>query len=178
MPLKLKNTEKRFGLVAVSLHWLIAILISSMLALGLYMTNFPKDAEKFQLYGWHKAFGILALGLIVLRVIWRLINITPQLYLPRLEKIAAYAMHWSLYVVMMAMPLTGWLMSSAAGRPVSFFGLFTLPNLMQPNKAWQHFFASAHGWLAYALIAMIIIHTLAALKHYFIDKDDILQRML
>ncbi|RUR11128.1 cytochrome b [Legionella sp. km772] len=142
------------------------------------MTDLPIGIQKLKLYGLHKAFGILVLILAILRIIWRLSNKTPSLNIPKLELIAARLAHLALYILMLAMPISGWLMSSAAGLAPSFFGLFTLPNLVAPNDELREWFAFVHEWLAYGLIAIISVHTLAALKHHFIDKDDILRRMI
>ncbi len=176
--MKLKNNETHFGLIAILFHWLMALLIIGLLGVGLYMVNLPIGLEKLKLYGFHKEFGILVLSLAILRIIWRLSNKTPILNIPKLERIAARLAHLGLYFFMLAMPITGWFMSSAAGLPPSFFGLFTLPSLVAPNDELMKLFAFAHQWLAYGLIALIVVHTLAALKHHFIDKDDILKRMI
>lgn len=176
--MRVKNTSERFGIVAIALHWVIAFLIIGMLALGLYMVNLPTGLEKLKLYGWHKEYGLLILSLAIVRITWRIINKTPQLMLPWWEKLAAYSVHWAFYGFMFAMPITGWLISSAAGIRVSFFGLFTLPNLIEPNQQSLNFFAWCHESLGYALIVTIIIHVMAALKHHFINKDDILRRMM
>lgn len=172
------NTTTRFGLVTIVLHWLIALLIIGLLALGLYMVRLPISLEKLKLYGWHKEYGFLVLFLAIFRFMWRLSNELPELDLPWLEKIAARAMHWAFYGFMFAMPISGWLITSAAGLPASFFGLFTLPNLIAANEQHRVFFEWVHEWLGYALIAAIAMHTAAALKHHFINKDNILRRMI
>jgi cytochrome b561 len=120
----------------------------------------------------------LALMLVMVRIIWRLSNRIPYLTLPLWEKIAARTVHWAFYGFMFAMPITGWLITSAAGLPVSFFGLFVLPDLVTPNPDSMQLFQKIHEWLGYGLIATIVLHTSAALKHHFINKDDILKRML
>ncbi|HGI8166039.1 TPA: cytochrome b [Legionella pneumophila] len=176
--MRLKNSESHFGLVAILLHWVMAILIIGLLALGLYMVELPISLQKLKLYGWHKEYGLLVLALVIVRLSWRIINSTPQLTLPWWEKLAARLMHWAFYGFMFAMPISGWLITSAAGLPASFFGLFTLPNLIAPNEAWREFFEWAHQWLGYGLIAAIFLHVSAALKHHFINKDDILRRMI
>ena len=176
--MNLKNSENHFGFVNIFLHWVMAVLIISMLGLGLYMVSLPINLEKLKLYGWHKEYGCVVLGLAVFRLMWRITNIMPQLSLPFLERLAARAMHWAFYGFMFAMPLSGWLMTSAAGLPVSFFGLFVLPNLIHSNEEYRQLFQLAHKWLGYGLITAIVLHTSAALKHHFIDKDDILRRML
>ena len=176
--MQIKNSASRFGSVAILCHWIIAFLIIGLLALGLYMVELPISLEKLKLYGWHKEYGLLVLFLTVFRVLWRLSNQSPELALPLLEKIAARSMHIAFYCFMFAMPLTGWLITSSAGLPASFFGLFTLPNLVAPNEHNLVFFEWLHQWLGYALIAAIMLHSAAALKHHFINKDDILRRML
>lgn len=173
-----KNTYQRYGLVSIFLHWLMAVLIIGLLALGLYMVALPISLEKLKLYGWHKEFGMLVLFLVVFRLCWRLINITPTLSLPWLEKIAARMVHWSFYLLMFAMPISGWLITSAANLPVSFFGLFVLPDLVSANENSRLLFQTIHQWLGYIFIAIIILHASAALKHHFINKDDILRRIL
>jgi cytochrome b561 len=174
----IKNTQDRFGVVAITLHWVIAVLIIGMLCLGLYMVRLPASFEKLKFFGWHKEFGMLILSLVIIRVVWRFSNVTPELTMPRWERIAARLVHWMLYAFMVAMPITGWLVSSAADLPISFFGLFVIPTLIAPNKELLDLFATIHGYLAYGLIALICGHVGAALKHEFINKDDILRRML
>lgn len=176
--MKIKNTEHRYGIVAIIMHWLLAILLFALLMLGLYMVELPISLEKLKLYGWHKEFGILALILVMARLGWRLANRTPALKLPWWEKWAARTVHWAFYGFMFALPISGWLITSAAGLPVSFFGLFVLPDLIPANAQWMKIFQETHEWLAYGLIAIIFLHVGAALKHHFINKDDILRRML
>lgn len=178
--MRILNTENNYGIINILLHWLMALLIIGMLCLGLYMTGLVASPQKFKLYGWHKEVGTLILMLVILRVIWRIANIMPSLptHLPYWQILAARVSHFALYFFMFALPITGWLMSSAAGFPVSFFGLFVLPDLIAPHEHLKHLLAEAHKWLAYGLITVICIHVLAALKHHFIDKDNILRRML
>lgn len=174
----IKNTENRFGLIAILLHWIMALLIIGLLILGLYMVSLPIGFQKLKLYGWHKEYGFLVLFLVIIRLFWRIINITPTLSIPWYERIAARFVHWAFYFFMFAMPITGWLMTSAAGVSASFFGLFTLPNLIAPNKEWHQLFEITHEWLGYGLILTIFLHICGALKHHFIDKDKILRRMI
>ncbi|KTC78607.1 cytochrome b [Legionella cincinnatiensis] len=175
--MQIKNSTTHFGIVAILLHWIIALLIIGLLALGLYMVPLPWSPEKLKFYGWHKEYGFLVLFLAIFRIIWRMSNEMPELALPWLEKIAARSMHWAFYGFMFAMPITGWLITSSAGLPASFFGLFTLPNLVAPDENKRILFEWIHQWLGYALIAAICMHAAAALKHHFINKDDILRRM-
>ena len=177
--MEIKNTENHFGFVAIILHWFMGVLVIGLLCLGLYMADLPSGLEKLKFVVWHKEFGLLVLFLVCFRFLWRVININPSLAgLPWYEKLAARVVHGALYVFMFAMPLTGWLMSSAAGHTPSFFGLFDMPNLVGPNKALAGLFNEIHQYLAYTLIGLITLHTLGALKHHFIDRNNIFRRML
>jgi len=174
-----KNTQNRFGLIAIVLHWIMALLMIGLTALGLCMVRMPISVQKLQFYGWHKEFGILVLMLVIVRLTWRLRNMNPSLdAIPAWEELAARSVHWAFYFFMFAMPITGWLITSAADLPVSFFGLFTLPNLVAANEANRVFYSEIHAWVGYAFIAVFCMHTAAALKHHFINSDAILRRML
>lgn len=176
--MRIKNSESQYGIVAIIFHWIMAILLIALLALGLYMDDLPISLEKLKLFGWHKEYGMLALMLVIARSIWRIANIIPSLSIPWWEVLAARTVHYAFYGFMFAMPITGWIMTSAAGLPVSFFGWFVFPNLVSPSPALMNLFQEIHEWLGYGLIATIVLHTSAALKHHFINKDDILRRML
>ncbi len=178
--MSLKNTYENYGWLAKLLHWVIAILIIGMLAVGLYMSDLPHGLQKLKLLGWHKEFGILILSLAIVRVCWRIINIVPPMPLgmPKIQVLAAYAVHYLFYIFMFAMPITGWLISSAGGLPVSFFGLILLPTLIPADHATMKFLEEVHKYLAYGLIATIVLHLAAALKHHFINRDNVLKRML
>lgn len=174
-----RNTDHRFGLIAILLHWSMALLLIGLLALGLTMVNLPISIQKLKFYGWHKEFGILALMFATVRLTWRLSNTTPSLSnLPRWEQFAARSAHYAFYFFMLALPITGLLLTWSANLPVSFFGLFTFPTLITPDENKRLFFTEIHQWLAYGLIATFCLHVGAALKHYLIDRDEILQRIL
>lgn len=176
----LRNTQSRYGWVAIFLHWIIAIIVIGLIIIGLYMVNIPISLRKLALFGWHKEFGILILMLIAVRLIWRISNITPWLpeTMPRYEKFAARCAHFAFYLLLIALPITGWMLSSAAGLPVSFFGLFVLPDLVSPDPNLMAQLIFLHKWLSYALIALLSAHVLAALQHHFYYKDNILLRIL
>jgi cytochrome b561 len=178
--MRLYNTESQYGWPVIVFHWLMAALVIGLIVVGLYMTRLPISAAKLKFYGWHKEFGITVLILVMLRFGWRMINVTPLLpdTLPLWQKFGAHAVHWALYFFMIAMPITGWLLTSASGLAPSFFGLFVLPTLIAPHDEWRHTLALIHTWLGYGLIATIAAHVGAALKHHFINKDDIFRRML
>lgn len=175
----IKNTREHFGIVTILIHWLMALLLIGLVILGLYMTWIPIGAQTLKLYRWHKEFGILALMLVIVRFTWRLYNVNPSLSeLRPFERIAARGAHWLFYVFMFTLPISGWLMTSAADLPVSFFGLFLLPNLVSANEESRLLFQEVHEWLAYGLIITFCLHVSAALKHHFINKDNILRRMI
>jgi cytochrome b561 len=178
--MQIKNTESRFGSVAMLFHWLMAVLIIGLLGLGLYMMDLPLGVQKLRFYGWHKEFGILVLMLVIARFAWRVSNINPVLpaHMKAWEKFAAHSAHYAFYGFMVAMPITGWMMSSASGLPVSFFGLFILPDLVGQSETLRKLLAEIHEWLGYGLIATLCAHVGASLQHHFINKDDILRRML
>lgn len=179
----IKNTAQYFGLVSIILHWLMALLIIIMLALGFSIASLPAegvDLLKGQLIFIHKELGVLVLTLVAFRLIWRLFNTVPDLssHIPAWQKFTARSAHIGLYGFMFALPITGWCMSSAAGFSVSYFGLFNLPFIVTPNGFRAHLFLEIHKWLAYGLLATLVIHGGAALWHHFIDKDDTLKKML
>ena len=175
----LTNTKNSYGLIAILLHWIIAILMIGLIILGLYMTRIPISLNKLKYFGWHKEFGMLVLMLVIIRVAWRIINTTPGLNeLPRWEITAARTVHILFYLLMFALPMSGWLITSAAGLPVSFFGWFTFPNLITANETQRIVYTEIHEWLSYALIGIVCLHVAAASKHLIINRDEIMQRML
>jgi len=135
---------------------------------------------RFKAYNLHKSIGITILALISLRLLWRLTHSYPPSLASHKpwEKILAKLVHSSLYGLLFLMPLSGWAMSSAAGRPVKFFDLFTLPDLVEPDKEMAGFLSSAHWYIAWAIIGLLSLHIAGALKHHIIDKDGTLKRML
>ena len=177
--MSLKNTSNSFGWLAKSFHWAVALLIITLWIVGQLMGGMENGLAKFQIYGLHKSTGIVVLTLAVLRLIWKAINVDPtHAGLARWQGMVSTCVHNALYVSMLLMPLSGWLMSSAAGRPVSFFGLFILPDLIAPDKAVAQFYRSAHGFIGWTILALVAAHVGAALLHHFYYKDNILKRML
>ncbi len=177
------NTEDRYGVIAILFHWSMALLVIGLAALGLYMVTLPDagfDTTKISLILYHKELGMLVLVLLIPRLAWRLTQVLPRLvaHLPDWQKIAARFVHLSFYALMFAMPMTGWLMSSAAGIPVSLLGLYTLPDLVGHNDHLFQQLIDIHKWLGYALVFCILIHVGAALWHHFMFKDDTLRKML
>ena len=158
----------------------MAILFFGLLALGFYMHDLPLSPEKLKLYSWHKWAGVTAFLLVWIRLFWRATHRPPALpdTMPKLMQLAAHAGHFLLYALMIAIPLTGWLMSSAKGFQTVWFGVLPIPDLLGKNKELGDLLQTVHMSLNLLFVAVIVGHTGAALKHHFIDKDDILTRML
>ncbi len=165
---------------AKGLHWLIALLMLGLLGLGFYMHDLPLSPQKLQLYAWHKWAGVTVFLLVILRLAWRVTHQPPALPagMPRWQQWAAQATHLLLYVLMLAIPLSGWLMSSAKGFQTVWFGVLLLPDLLAKDKALGDLLATLHMSLNLLLVALLVAHVGASLKHHFIDRDDVLLRML
>jgi cytochrome b561 len=176
----IQNTTRRWGSVSQLLHWTIVVLIIVQVTLATMAGELPNGMRKLTLLGRHKSFGITILALVVLRLLWRWVNETPGLpeTLKRYERFLARFVHGALYVLLFALPLSGWLMSSARGFPVSWFGFIQLPDLVPKNKPLYHALLTTHQALAWTLGVVVILHVAAALKHHFVLKDDTLRRML
>ncbi|TCT42889.1 cytochrome b [Martelella mediterranea] len=184
----IKNTSYGYGALAILFHWAMALLIVGMLALGLYMSGLPQtDPQTFALFQLHKSIGFVVLLFAVLRLLWRAVNPSPKLpsHMPVWEKGIAHLGHTGLYAMMFLLPLSGWLMVSASpwGIPTIVFNLFEMPHLPVPGFLGDKASAEAilklvHEYGAYFLIALIIGHVAAAMKHHFISRDETLRRMI
>lgn len=170
----------RYTGTAKTLHWLMAILLFGLLALGFYMHDLPLSPEKLKLFSWHKWAGVTAFLLVLARLGWRVTHLPPALpaSMPRTMQLAAHAGHFALYALMIAIPLSGWLMSSALGFQTVWFGVLPIPDLLDKNKELGDLLVVVHKGLNLLFVAVLAGHIGAALKHHFIDKDDILTRML
>ena len=176
----IRNSSGRYTAIAQTLHWLIAGLIVTQFVLAISADDLPIGAHKLALLARHKSFGMTVLMLAVLRLLWRLFNRPPRLPdgMSKIEHVLAKITHAAFYVLLFAMPLTGWLMSSAKNYSVSWFGLFTWPNLIGKNEDNFDLLRSTHEILSDALFVLAVLHILAALKHHFWNKDEVLLRML
>jgi cytochrome b561 len=176
----LKNTKNSYGLITKFFHWLIALAIIGLMTVGFNMANMPPSVEKYELYGMHKASGVVVFMLIILRLLWRLANETvqPPKNLPQILATAAKIGHFLLYVFMFSMPISGILMSYFSGNNVSVFGIFTIPAAVETAPKIAGFFHSIHVLGVLAFIAVIILHICAALYHHFIRRDNVLMRMI
>lgn len=171
------NTYTR---TAIGLHWLVALGIIGTFAAGFYMVDLPLSPDKLKLYSWHKWAGVSIFVLAVIRLGWRITHPAPALPAdtPAWQSLVAHITHWALYFLMLAIPVSGWLMSSAQGFPVVWFGIVPLPDLVGRDKALGELFLQMHVTMNYTLLVLVVLHAAAALKHHFIDRDDILRRML
>jgi cytochrome b561 len=176
----IRNTTARWGHVAQFLHWLIVALIILQVILANIAEDLPLGMKKLAMFARHKSVGITILGLAVIRLAWRWANPTPELptTLKPYERALAGLTHGGLYILLFAMPLTGWMMTSARGFPVSWFGFFQLPDFVPKNDSLYNAMKETHDTLALALYAIVFLHVAAALKHHFMLKDDVLRRML
>jgi len=170
-----------YGKPAIALHWIIALLIFAAFGLGLYMTDIPGfTPTKLKLYSYHKWIGITVLIFAVLRVLWRLTHPAPSPVagMPKWQHKAAEGAHLVLYLLILAVPLTGYLLSVAAGIKVVYLGVWELPMPFDKSDALKDLFSMAHEWLNWTMATIVVLHILAALKHHIIDRDGTLRRML
>lgn len=164
---------------AIALHWAIALLVFVAFPLGVYMHELPLSPDKLRLYSYHKWIGIGVLLFACARLVWRLGHRPPPLVagLPRWQAVAAHAVHHALYLLIVAIPLSGWTMSSALGFPVVWFGVLPLPDLVAKNKELGELLKAVHQGLNLSLL-LVAVHVGGALKHQFVDRDGTLARML
>lgn len=174
----LKNTDTTFGLVSRANHWLSAILFIALIALGIYMEGLPKSPDKYELYDLHKSLAVGLMALIVLRFIWLKLSPNPaQLSANKTEHILGHSVKGILYLALIIVPMSGWIMSNSGGHEVSFFGLFNLPQIVEESEAINEIAKTIHG-LTPLIILVILLHVAGALKHHFVYKDNTLLRML
>jgi cytochrome b561 len=175
-----RNTPHAYGAVAKFLHWAILILIVAQFVIIESADELADGPEKLATIARHKSLGMLVLLLVLARIAWRLANRPYPLPvpMPRAQRIAAAAGHGLLYLLVLAQPISGWLMASAAGRPPGFFGLFDFPMLVGKNPDMHEFYEGLHEVLFGAIVTIAVLHALAALYHHFRMKDDALRRML
>lgn len=170
----------RYTGTAIALHWGMALLLMTLLGVGFYMQNLPVSPWKLKLYSWHKWAGIIAFLLLLVRLLWRATHRPPAFpdAMTPPQRLAAHAGHGVLYLLMLFIPLSGWLMSSAKGFQTVFFGVLPIPDLLSKNLELAHTLGEVHEVLNFMLIAIVAGHVLAAIKHHWLDRDDVLTRML
>lgn len=178
--MNLKNTRERWGGVSQALHWLVALLILLQGPLGIVMVALPNSPDKIRLYALHKSIGLTILALAMLRLGWRLYAGAPAPLadVPGWQQAAARFSHRLLYVLLFAIPLSGWLFNSIAGFPLQWFGLFNLPAIAGADPALREFTGNLHLWLFWLLVAVTLVHVAAAIQHHLITRNATLTRML
>ncbi|MEJ2059709.1 MAG: cytochrome b [Gammaproteobacteria bacterium] len=174
------NTATEYGWVTRVLHWLMALLILGMIALGAFMGDVPKtDSSRLVLFTLHMSTGVVLLVLILLRSGWHLYTKPPKEAenLWPWEHRLAWVIQRLMYLCMLLVPIAGYLMVSSAGHKIPFYGLLQLPEAL-PKVGWVHeFFEGAHSFLAYSLLVLVIVHVAGAIKHRYIDGNDVVERI-
>lgn len=177
--MSLRSTDRQWGSVAKFFHWIMAMAILVNGVWGLLMTDMTPSMSKISVYAWHKSIGLTVLALFALRLVWRAFDRRPQNEpSPRWQQVAAHAVHGVLYLMIVALPLTGWWFNSLRGFPLQYFKLFNLPAIASKNEELAHLAHEAHELLFWALLLVLVAHVGAALKHHVFDNDNVLRRML
>lgn len=171
---------QRYTGVAIALHWLIAIAILATFLLGQYMTNLQLSPAKLRLYSYHKWIGVTIFLLVLVRIAWRLAHRPPlpPASMPAWQHSAASIAHFFLYALTLAIPVSGWLMSSASGFQVVYLGVIPIPDLLAKSKDAAEQLKQLHEALNWLMVLVVAMHVAAALKHHLMDRDDVLRRML
>lgn len=174
--MQVRNDSRRYGAVAQALHWGIAVLLVLQLVLAEAAEDAPGGTGLLDL---HRSVGITILGLALLRLLWRFVSPPPPPPpMPAWQRVVASGVHWAFYVLLFALPLSGWMMSAAAGDEVRWFGWFTLPGLVGPSHDLEEALEEIHETLPGVLLALVALHAAAAAKHQWLDRDGLLTRML
>lgn len=175
-----KNTRAEWGSVSKLLHWLVVVLILVMAWIGLRMGDMPNGPDKIATYAMHKSIGISILALVLLRLSWRLYAGAPAAVpgTPAWQERVASLTHWALYALLLAIPLSGWVLNSASGFPLQWFGLFNLPAIVGRDHGLHELAEEVHEWLFWAMVALAVAHAAAAFYHHLFQRDATLARML
>lgn len=176
----LRNSAKAWGFVAMGLHWLLAVLIVGQFVLGAVAADMSVSPFKLDLFVWHKSFGVTILLLVMLRLGWRLTNRAPGLptSVPTHERQLARINHGLLYGLMIAVPLSGWIVSDTSRIPFRIFWSIPTPDLLPVNREVSELAAGVHETLVVLMIVLVAVHVLAAFRHHFVKHNDVLLRML
>ncbi len=178
------TASSNYTAVAKALHWLLGLALIAVFLLGLYMHELPFSPQRLKLYSWHKWAGVSILVLSVFRLLWRITHRPPALpyaivkVMPNWQHTAHVATHHLLYVLFLAVPLLGWAYSSAAGFPIVMFGLLELPDFVPVSKDLADAIKPLHKFSALAMAGLVVLHVAAALKHQWVDRDGLINRML
>ena len=179
--MRLNNTPTAYGLVSIVLHWVSAIAVFALFVLGIWMLSLSYYDPLYQrLPHFHKSFGVLLIMLTVCRLVWRFVQVRPSALSTHspLQRRVGHLVHLILYSLLLLMLPSGYLISTADGRSLEVFKLFSIPALFDSIEQLEDIAGTIHKWLAYTLIGLAVIHALAAIKHHFIDRDVTLKRMI
>lgn len=179
--MRLRSTEAGWGVLLRTFHWLIAALILAQAVIGLSMVPMGVTPAKVRVFALHKSIGMTILALALLRIAWRMGEKRPAdpAGMPRWQRGAARAVHLTLYFLILAIPLSGWWFNSASNAPLAWFGLFPIPSLTGGyDPVWKPRALLTHQMLFWVLVALLVAHVGAALWHHFVQRDDVLRRML
>lgn len=183
LPVSAVAKPASYTAVAKLLHWVLAAALVGMFSVGLFMTDLPFSPLRLKLYNWHKWAGITILALSAVRLLWRFTHRPPplptamSLSMPKWQNWAYALTHYAMYALFFIVPLMGWAYSSAAGFPIVVFGVMPLPDLMSVNKELAETIKPLHGFAAWALCSLVVLHVAAAVKHQCIDRDGLIRRM-
>ncbi len=174
-----KNTEKEFGTISKTLHWLVLAIVIVLIAIASKSGDLPRGPEKLELILLHASFGLLLLSVLTARLIWRWLNVIPARmpHIPTWQHVLSRTVHYGLYALLFAQALSGMARFATAGFKVPFFGLFEVAFPMEENEAMNEFMGSLHELFPILLLVFLSVHVLAALYHHFRLKDDTLRRM-
>ena len=179
-----KTASTTYSRTAIALHWILAIALTAMFGVGLYMADLPFSPQRLKLYNWHKWAGVMILLVSAVRLLWRLTHMPPPLpvkvhaAMPAWQRFAYQATHGGLYALFFIVPLVGWAYTSAAGFPIVLFGVLPLPDFVPADKALAALIKPWHEITAFVLAGLAVLHIAAALKHHWIDRDGLLRRMV
>ncbi len=175
------SAASAYGVVAIVLHWLLAVLIAAAFLIGLAMVGLPFSPQRFHFFNWHKWLGIAVLMLSAARLLWRASGHRPPPVrggMPAWQSAAFHGTHLAFYGLFFIVPLLGWAYTSAVGVPVVFLGWLPLPDFVARDKALgEDVLKPAHAVASYLLAAVVAVHVAAALKHHYLDRDGLLVRM-
>ena len=176
----IRSDATHWGGLAKFFHWAVVLLILAQGVLGLVMVELPKSPKYFWVYDLHKSFGITVLALVAVRLAWRLFDRAPRPVAgtPHWQERIASLTHWALYLLMFAMPISGWLFNSSSGYPLQYFGLFNLPKIAAVNPGTADLSGSLHEAGFWLLLLLVLAHAGAAFYHHLFQNDDTLRRML
>ena len=175
----LRSDHSRWSTAAKTFHWIMALLILGNGAFAIWMDDLKPSMNKINMFALHKSIGLTVLALFLLRVLWRAIDRRPpHLPAPRWQHIVATTVHGLLYLLIVAIPLSGWAFNSAHGFPLQYFKQFNLPALVGKNPGLSDTLGAVHEYLFWFLVVVVVVHAGGALKHHLIDRDDTLRRML